>query len=169
MTILLCKFHAAQLLTRGLLKEFNRLQRLENTSFIKECGAARKWSTQTDEGSRAPPPALSDAFCRRWAGFYTQVLTACGARGAAKFREKYRSLLRGMRRWDPGTTAWYESSLANKLPKEGFTAKGLARFKNEMKMKWRAELRRARQEREECKKEFAQAKYLLLKRPENLS
>ncbi len=88
----------------------------------------------------APPSALSDAFCRRWAGFYAQVLTACGARGAAKFREKYRSLLRGMRRWDPGTVARYESSLANKLPKAGFTAKSLARFKIEMKMKWRAEL-----------------------------
>ncbi|HMF33540.1 MAG TPA: hypothetical protein VKK79_19105 [Candidatus Lokiarchaeia archaeon] len=44
-TILICTFHAVQLLTRGLLKEFNRLQRQENTSFIKECGAARKWST----------------------------------------------------------------------------------------------------------------------------
>ncbi|OLS16204.1 MAG: hypothetical protein RBG13Loki_0167 [Promethearchaeota archaeon CR_4] len=168
-TILLCTFHAVQLLTRGLLKEFNRLQRQENTSFIRECGAARKWSTQRDERSRTPPPALSDAFCRRWAGFYAQILTACGTRGAAKFGEKYRALLRAMRRWDPDTTARYEGFLARKLPKEGFTTKGLSRFKTEMKMKWRAELRRARQEREASKKEFAQAKYLLLKRPENLS
>ena len=38
-----------------------------------------------------------------------------------------------------------------------------------MKKKWRAELRRAREEREVKKKEFAQVKFLLLKRPENLS
>ena len=168
-TILICTFHAVQLLTRGLLKEFNRLQRQENTSFIKECGAARKWSTQRDEGARAPPPALSDAFCRRWTGLYAQILKACGTRGAAKFGEKYRALLRTMRRWDPEAAARYEGLLAPKLPKEGFTAKGLSRFKSEMKMKWRAELRRARQERETSKKDFAQAKFLLLKRPENSS
>ncbi len=168
-TILICTFHAVQLLTRGLLKEFNRLQRQENTTFIKECGAARKWSTRRDKGSRAPPPALSDGFCRRWAGFYAQVLNACRLRGAAKFGERHRSLLRAMRRWDPDTTARYESSLATKLPKEGFTVKGLARFKSEMKKKWRAELRCVRQKREATKKDLARAKYLLLKRPENLS
>ena len=89
--------------------------------------------------------------------------------GRDQFGEKYRALLRAMRRWDPETAARYEDLLAPKLPKEGFTAKGLARFKTEMKMKWRAELRRARQEREVSKKEFAQSKYLLLKQPENLS
>jgi len=168
-TILICTFHAVQLLTRGLLKEFNRLQREHNASFIKECGAARKWSAQRDNGSKEPPSALADRFCRRWAGFYARILKAGAERGADKFEVARRALLRAMRRWDPAVAAQYEKLLAPKLPKKRFARKGLARFKTEMRKQWRTVLRGARQEREASKKEFAEAKFLLLKKPENLS
>ncbi|HMF32623.1 MAG TPA: hypothetical protein VKK79_14465, partial [Candidatus Lokiarchaeia archaeon] len=95
--ICICSFHSALLLTRGLLKEFNRIQREENVAFIKECSTARKWSTQRDKGSKEAPPALSDPFCRKWASFYNRILHACAARGLDKFDDAYRSLIRSMR------------------------------------------------------------------------
>lgn len=152
-----------------MLKEFNRLQREENTGFVKECGAARKWSAGRDKRSKAAPPALSDGFCRRWARLYDRVLKACAARGVGKFIDAYRELLRAIRRWDPAVAEQYESLLAPRRPKKEFTPKGLKSFKAELRKKWRTILRVARQEREKQKKEFAEVKYLLLKRAEHLS
>ena len=97
------------------------------------------------------------------------ILKAGAERGADKFEVARRALLRAMRRWDPAVAAQYEKLLAPKLPKKRFARKGLARFKTEMRKQWRTVLRGARQEREASKKEFAEAKFLLLKKPENLS
>ena len=142
---------------------------MENVAFIKECSTARKWSIQRDKGSKAVPPALSDPFCRKWASFYDRILHACAARGIDKFSGAYRSLFRAMRKWDAAVASQYEALLAPKLPKGDFTAKGLKRLKCDLKKKWRAILRGARQEREAAKKEFAEVKFLLLKQPEHLS
>ncbi len=168
-TILICTFHAVQLLTRGLLKEYNRLQRENNTAFIKQCAVARKWSAQRDKRAGVAPPGLSDPFCRRWVTLYARILKACVGRDPAKFEGEYRALLRAMRRWDPVVTAQYETLLAPKFPKGEITRKGLVRLKADVRIKWRTILRDARFEREETKRQFAETKYLLLKRPENMS
>lgn len=168
-TIIICTFHAVQLLTRGLLKEFNRLQRERNTAFIRQCGEARAWSLQRDRGKGALAPGLVDPYCRRWASLYARILAICKARDASKFAAAYHAVLRAMRAWDPAAAAQFEAMLAPKMPKRGFTAKGLRYLKPLLKKKWRAVLRGARQGREEKKREFAEVKFLLLKRAENLA
>lgn len=168
-TIIICTFHSAQLLTRGLLKEFNRLQRANNTAFIKECAAARKWSAGRDKGCKESPPSLADPFCRRWASTYNQILKLMPGRDATKFIARYRALLHAVSRWDRGVSNKFEALLAPHYPRGDFTQKGLTRFKAEMRKKWRTILRDTRQRREEVRRKFADIKYLLLKRPENMS
>lgn len=62
-SIIICTFHATQLLTRGLLKEFNRLQKENNTAFIKECGMVRKISLTIDHGeTMAVMPVFTQGY-----------------------------------------------------------------------------------------------------------
>ena len=169
-SIIICTFHATQLLTRGLLKEFNRLQRERNSTFIRECGAARAWALQCERGAeKAPPPTLTHPFCLGWAKFHAQIRLKFTGTGPETFAQAYRDFLASLKAWDAGTAARYEVDLAPKVPKRGFTAKGAACFQGEMEKKWRGILLDARQEREAKKRELASAKFLLLKRQENLS
>jgi hypothetical protein len=168
-TIIICTFHATQLLTRGLLKEFNRLQKENNTAFIKGCGMARKISLAIDHGEAvAATPVFTQGFCARWMAFYKEIVVLCTLDEAGSFSDSYTALLVAIKSWDPAVAAIFEKNLASKLPKQGFTTKGMKNFKSELKKKWRAILRDNRGEREEKKHEFAKVKYLLLKKPKNL-
>ena len=169
--IIICTFHAVQLLTRGLLKELNRLQRANNTNFIKECGAARKWSLERERGAEGSdmPPTFTQEFCRGWAGVFALIAEASAISNADAFHATCHELLTRMREWNLAVAGQYETQLASSRPKRGFSSKGLEKFTGEMKKKWRAVLRGARHAREEKKKEFAGVKFLLVKRSENLS
>jgi len=167
--IIICTFHATQLLTRGLLKEFNRLQKENNTIFIKECGEARKISLAIDHGEiMAAMPMFKEGFCTKWLAFYLEIVTLSGLEDADSFTNSYTALLVAIKSWNPTAAAIFEKNIAPKLPKNGFTIKGIKNFKPELKKKWRVVLRDIRGGREEKKHEFAKVKYLLLKKPENL-
>nr|MDO8087048.1 hypothetical protein [Candidatus Sigynarchaeum springense] len=167
--IIICTFHVTQLLTRGLLKEFNRLQKENNTSFIKECTIARKISLAIDHGeTMAAMPVFKQFFCAEWFKFYNHIVAICTLDDAGSFTNSYMALLVAMKSWNPTAAALFEKNLAPKWPKQGFTMKGMKNFKSELKKKWRVVLRDIRGDREEKKHEFAKVKYLLLKKPVNL-
>jgi hypothetical protein len=169
-TIIICTFHAVQLLTRGMLKEFNRLQKENNTVFIKECGLARKASIAIDKGKfLASNFHFSQQFCATWLAFYQKISAFDEVNTALSFT-KLLSTIRGkMKTWHPEAAALFEQKIMAKLPKQGITPKSMKYIKNELKQKWRAVLREFRDDRKKKMHEFAEAKYLLLKKPKNMA
>ncbi len=168
-TILRCTFHVVQLLTRGLIKEFNRLQRELNGNFIKECNEARRLSlaAESGEGVTIKKPLAQD-FCKRWLDFSQEILTLQQESEPHSFTVSLEAVLARIRAWNADAFERYTTKLDAKMPKGGFTAKGLVWFKPELGKRWRSMLTEIRQDWEEKKSEFANVKYLLMKKPKNL-
>lgn len=167
--ILRCTFHAVQLLTRGLVKEFNRLQKELNGNFIKECNEARRLSLAAEHGKElAAKKILAQDFCKQWFNFSQEILQLQQESEPRSFTNSLEMLLTRIRAWNTDAFKRFKTKLDAKIPKGSFTAKGLAWFKPELGKKWRSMLAEIRQDREEKKSEFASAKYLLLKKPKNI-
>lgn len=168
--IIICTFHAIQLLTRGLLKELNHLQRKMNTIFIKECGIVRKASIALEKDKTiAALPVLTQDFCVQWWFFYQEIHVISRSGDARSFTSKCRGLLASIQAWDPAVADKFSQELSSKTPLSGFNKRNIKCFKDALKTKWRGVLRDFREVREEKKHEFADAKYLLLKKPKNLA
>jgi hypothetical protein len=168
-TIIICTFHAIKLLTGGLLKEFNHRQRRTNTIFIKECGIARNLSFTIENDDVLPAlPAITQEFCSRWLDFFVEINAICRLDHASAFTCSYKALFVAIRSWNPAIADKVEKEVAPKVPASGFNKRNMKYFKARMKMKWRGILRDRRGTQEEQKHAFAEAKYLLLKKPENL-
>lgn len=167
--ILRCTFHAVQLLTRGLVKEFNRLQKELNGDFIKECNEARRLSLAAEIGESltAKKPFVQD-FCKRWLELSQEILHLQQEHEPRAFTVSLETLLARIRAWNADVFKRFKTKLDAKMPKGNFTTKGLVWFKPEIGKKWRSMLAEIRQEREEKKSEFASAKYLLMKKPKNM-
>jgi hypothetical protein len=167
--ILRCTFHVVQLLTRGLVKEFNRLQRVLNGDFIKECNEARKISLAVESGEDVTnKKPLAQDFCKQWLLFSQEMLALCEENEPRSFTTSFETMLARIQAWDKETFERFTAKLDAKRPKRGFTMKGLEWFKPELGKKWRSTLTEIRQDRETEKSEFANVKYLLLKKPKNM-
>jgi hypothetical protein len=168
--IIICTFHAIQLLTRGLLKELNHLQRKMNTIFIKECGIVRKASIALEkEKTMAALPVLTQDFIVQWWYFYQEIHAISRSGDARSFTSKYSALLTSIQAWDPAVADKCKQELCSRISSSGFNKRNMKYFKAALKTKWRGVLRDFREAREEKKQEFADAKYLLLKKPKNLA
>lgn len=168
-TIIICTFHAIQLLTRGLIKEFNRLQRKMNGVFINECKLARKYSLTLERGGNEPSTvSFSSEFCRMWFDFAKEIDALTLLQEPDTFTKSLDGLLQRMKTWNQDIASRFTEKINSKKPKKGFTLKSLQYFAPKLGKMWRSVLTTIRQEREEKKKEFARAKYLLLKKPANL-
>nr|MDO8119057.1 hypothetical protein [Candidatus Sigynarchaeota archaeon] len=167
--ILRCTFHAIQLLTRGLIKEFNRLQRAMNSNFINECNEARRLSLAAERGENiTTKKPLTQDFCKRWFDFSREIITLQQANEPRSFTVSLEELLTRIQTWNADVFKRFKTKLDAKMPKGVFTMKGMAIFKPGLGKKWRSMLTGIRQEREGKKSEFANAKYLLMKKPRNM-
>ena len=168
--IIICTFHAIQLLTRGLLKELNYLQRKMNTIFIKECGIVRKVSLFIEKNEPVEQlPVLTQGFCTQWFILFQEIVGICKSDDAPSFISRYIALIARIQAWDNGIATKFEQELGLNLPISEIDNRQITKLKKTLKSKWRGVLRGAREAREEKKREFADAKYLLLKKPENLA
>jgi hypothetical protein len=168
--IIICTFHAIQLLTRGLLKELNHLQRKMNTIFIKECGIVRKVSLALEKSQPVKPlPVLTQDFCVKWLDFYQEINVVCKSGDVLSFMSVYHALIVRIRAWNQAIASKFEHELGANLSSFGINKQDMERLKRTLKTKWRGVLRDEREAREEKKREFADAKYLLLKKPVNLA
>ncbi len=168
--IIICTFHAIQLLTKGLLKELNHLQRKMNTIFIKECGIVRKASFALEKTQSVEPlPALTQEFCIKWIVFYQEMIVVCKSDDAPSFISGYVALIARIRAWDHVIANKFEQELDINTPLSELDKRHVVKLKKTLKTKWRGVLRDVREAREEKKREFADAKYLLLKKSANLA
>ena len=167
--ILRCTFHVVQLLTRGLVKEFNRLQKELNGNFIKECNEVRRISLAAEKGADiATKKPLAQDFCKRWLAFSQEIHQLQQECEPRAFTVSLDTTLTQIRAWNAEAFKLFQTKLDEKMPKGDFTIKGLAWFKPELGKKWRSMLTEIRQKREEKKSEFASTKYLLMKKPRNM-
>ena len=168
--IIICTFHAIQLLTKGLLKELNHLQRKMNTIFIKECGIVRKASLALEKNEPVEPLlVLTQDFCIKWFEFYEEITVVCKSGDAPSFISRHLALAARIRAWDDVIATEFEQGLGLNAPLSESNTREVVILKKTLKTKWRGVLRDAREARKEKKREFADAKYLLLKKTENLA
>lgn len=168
--IIICTFHAIQLLTRGLIKEFNRLQRERNNIFINECKIARRRALANERGKKDTNPApLTSEFCRIWLDFAFAFDALIRVQDPDSFTKSLDGLLGRMRAWNQDVASKFSEKIDSKKPKKGFTKRSLQYSATKFGKMWRSVLTTIRKEREEKKKEFSRIKYLLLKKPRNLA
>lgn len=83
--IIICTFHAIQLLTRALLKEFRRLRYNLHGRFVKEALLARKMSISLEKGEEIDKELeFKEKFCRKWFEIFEEIIDLC--RGGTTFR-----------------------------------------------------------------------------------
>lgn len=141
-----------------------------NTIFIKECGIVRKASLALGKSQPVKPlPVLTQEFCVKWFDFYQEIIVVCSASDALSFMSGYHALIARMRAWNQAIASKFEQELDANLSSFGINKKNMEKLKKTLKTKWRSVLRDAREAREEKKRELADAKYLLLKKPVNLA
>ena len=167
-----CVFHAIQLLTRGLLKEFSRIKKLHLTTHIAEWNALRKDSLHVEkEGTflANAPFSFPDVEHSRQ---IQRALKKCISHPKPEHVKKV--LLRLFS--SPLFTTWkgHQAFLANyqaflHAQKLKFSEKGMPYIRAFLYKQFRSAIRSLRKVVEETKAHFNQAKYLLLMNPVNMT
>lgn len=168
--IIICHFHVVQLVVKALLSEFERLKQVKFSSIISECKNARKISLFKEKGEPVPDnPKFAHRFVSGWFQFQERIFNVCEAKKPAVFTTELEALFLTIQSWNQDIKEKFALSLETKKPKRGFTMKSMKYFKEELNKKWRGVLRSYRQVKEEEKHQFHHSKYLLLKKPCNLT
>lgn len=167
--IIICTFHAIQLLTRALLKEFRRLRFKLHGRFVKEALVARKLSLSLEKGEKIEKkPSFKDEFCVKWFEIFKKIIDLRSLKPIKAFENRYKRLVKEIKSWNLEIGKKFEEIVAFSLPERGFTEKGLVRFIEVLCTKWRKILFEIRENREEQKKRFTRRMYMMLKKPENM-
>ncbi len=160
-------FHAAQLLSRGLLKELTRLYRAECAKPVAEFHAAARSSLRADKGGTLPAPVFTQPYLQGAWEVYREIHALRKCRGPASFErswDRFCAQVEGSG-W-PGAARFLQLAREH-YPKRDITRKGQDLFLKKVRGAWRATLREARERLEDRKASFAQARYLVLKNPAN--
>lgn len=167
--IIICTFHAIQLLTRALLKEFRRLRHKLHGRFVKEALIARKLSLSLEKGEKIDKKhAFKDDVCKRWFDFFQKLVDLRSLKTIPAFENGFKRLVKEIKSWNLEIGTKFEQTVAPSLPKRGFTTKNISRFKDMLCTKWRKVLLEMREDREEQKKRFTRRMYMMLKKPGNM-
>ena len=168
--IIICTFHTQKLLVDALIKEFNRLARNIDGGFISGCNALRNLTIRLEkEGILGDLSWIKQETHVKWYSIYTEIQALDKVNDPKAFTRGYKDLLASISSWKPELELDFTTRLAPYLPKRGFTVKGLKYFKPKLKTTWRAELREMRKEIEDERKKFSKGRYLMVKKPKELT
>ena len=166
--ILKCAFHAPQLLNRGLLKELTRLKNEKYQDEIRELLRLRHYSLEVEAETRK---GKSTTFKFKesklaWEN-YLKLRSICISSTPRNIERRLTTFFKSV-----SFAQWKGASLLKEkfellLPKRGLTDKSLPPFKTKVYRAWRATLLSFRNELEQSKSGFKDAKYLVLTNPLN--
>jgi len=166
-----CVFHAIQLLTRGLIKEFTKVKNEHLLDYIKEWKELRKYTLLLEKDE---PPCKIEAFKFEDVELSRQLY------------DKLRELLSGNdpRRIERGVRSFFLTSQFNKWESKHvflshyndifsknmlkYSPKGITYIVPKIYKAFRAAIREKRKILEKSKSHFNKAKYLILRNPINM-
>ncbi len=165
-----CVFHAAQLLTRGLLKELTRLKNEHFHAHVKEWNLVRSTSFAIEKKSSLKKAlALHYPDVRLSWQVYQKLRRIFQQRNPLKIKrdlEVFFSTSKFLRwRGSRSFLNHYTNAIAKR--KFAFTSKGLKYIASHAYKAWRATIRQFRKRLERLRSRFNKAKYLVLTNPLN--
>ena len=167
--ILKCAFHAPQLLNRGLLKELTRLKNEKYQAEINELSFLGRLSLEFEAKNRnTKQKELKFTDSKKAWQVYLKLRSIFSFNNPAKSEACIIQFLS-----DSSLTHWKGANLLKEkclsfISARGLTKKGLETFKSRVYRAWRAIIRSFRNELEELKSGFQDAKYLVLMNPINM-
>jgi len=162
-------FHTVQLINQAIFKELSAMAKDLFTKPIKEIKtfyqAIKKdqWRGTTSIFVPEHPSVIEFTSLYVLLGkLYRMEELSC-------FIREFNEVLLTLDHLDTSSTQLLRAELCKRLPTNGLTPKNVRYYKQKLKGAFSLLLRSVRHQIEEDKKEFVQRKYILLKRPENLS
>lgn len=168
--IIICSFHAEQLLVHALVKEISRLRKSIDAGFIKGCTRLRRVTLKLEtKGVLEDTSWIEHDVLSRWFDFYKQIHALNGASNVNRFTKEYETLMTAISEWNEEIARDYSTRLAAYLPKQGFTLKSLKFFAPKLQKTWRSILHGLRKAGEENSASFWNGRHLVLKKPRNMT
>jgi len=165
--ILKCAFHAPQLLNRGLLKELTRLKNEIYQHEINELAFLRRLSLEDKWDNNQLELQFTDSKIA-WQ-IYLNLRSIFSLGSPVKIETSLKKFFCAS-----SLTQWKGANLLKEkcealFPKRGLTKKSLDYFRIKVYRAWRAIIRDFREELEDSKSGFKDAKYLVLMNPLNMN
>jgi len=167
--ILKCAFHAPQLLNRGLLKELTRLKNEKYQDEIKELAFLRRISlAHEEEEQNNKEYKFKFADSKKAWQIYLEIRAIFTLGTPFEIEDRLRTFLHDLSPYQWKGANLLREKCNSLFIKRGLTKKGLPLFKTKVYRAWRGAIRYFREELEDLKSGFKDAKYLVLMNPLNM-
>lgn len=158
-----------QLVNRGILKELNQISRRRFKAVIKETRKLYQAIKQHIWQGEAIDFKFKNTIISQFHYFYNVVLELFKTNHLNRFKTCLDAILEKLVQHGTSFSKQLREELLDRLPKNGLTEKNLKYYRQKVKGALSLVMRQFRQQLEQDHKEFNKVKFVLFKRPENLS
>jgi len=167
--IIRCGFHTVQLVNRGILKELNQISRRRFKAVIKETRKLYQAIKQQIQQGEAIDFKCKNTIVSQFHYFYNLVAELFKTEQLNRFETCLSVTFEKLVQHGTSFSKQLREELLDRLPKKGLTEKNLKYYRQKVKGALSLVIRQFRRQVEQEYKAFNKVKFVLFKRPENLS